>query len=866
MANITIDGNNLTVEDGIFIVEAARSIGIEIPTFCYYAKLSRLASCRLCLVEIEGQRKMQPACATPVADGMVINTNTPNVIASRRAMLEFLLANHPLDCPICDQAGECELQDKVFAYGPREGRFAEDKRSFHTRDYTLSPVIIKNSNRCVQCQRCVRVCKEIVGAGVLGAIGRGAATEDTSFMREPLECDQCGNCIEICPVGSLMSLPYRYKARPWDLVEVDTICPYCSTGCHLTIGLRDGKFLRVRSKKEKGINEETLCVRGRFGLDFISSEKRLKRPLLRKYGVLVPVSWEEALSYIKTTIGDILAADGGEKIGGVASARLTNEELYLFQKMMRTVFKTNHIDSTSRLGGGGFYDTLKNLIPGKSLASPLPRALDADTIFVLGSKVDDENPVTDYALRRILSTKPVTLISATPRDLRLDTQANVTLRYRPGQERSLLSAILKGIIDKVGDKEKRLKKEISNFMDFKKSFAISSQNGAGISEKGLVGNAIKGLLESKKLSIFIGMDVLRYPRAGETLHGIFNLISILELLGKETVNLHPLMDRCNQRGAWDMGVTPSLLPGYIKIDDGEGRTSFEEQCKNEIPSKKGLDVHNMLQGALKRNLRALYIAGNDIMIMYPDGGFVKEALSKLELVIVQDAFHTETAKHAHVVLPGATFAEKEGTITNSEGRVQRIRRVFNSSFEAKNDIEIFREVAETVGGELTPVTPQEAFSEIQQVVPAYKDIEWDNGGFLPLSSNGAGREKELYIPKQSEHKEEKRKGFYYLHTGNPLFHSGVLSQETKLLNEFLPASFIGMSKKDADALGLEKDTSVRVIAENGNELVLKVKITKDVPQGVVFIPENFRESRVNQLLKRDKPSLVKVLKVTENVS
>ncbi|MFQ5901467.1 MAG: 2Fe-2S iron-sulfur cluster-binding protein, partial [Thermodesulfobacteriota bacterium] len=360
MFNITIDGKSLTVNDGTLILDAARSIGIEIPTFCYQAKLSRLASCRLCLVEIEGQRKLQPACATPVTDGMVINTSTPTVIASRRAMLEFILANHPLDCPICDQAGECELQDKVFAHGPREGRFAESKMVFHNRDYVLSPVIIKNSNRCVQCQRCVRVCREIVGAGVLGAIGRGASTEDTSFMREPLECDQCGNCIEVCPVGSLMRLPYRYKARPWDLVEIDTVCPYCSTGCHLTVGLREGKFLRVKSKRGKGVNEETLCVRGRFGLDFINSKKRLKRPLLRKHGVLVPVSWKEALSYIKTNLGNILETDGSETTGGIASARLTTEELYLFQKMMRTVFKTNNIDSTSRLGGEDFYSILKN--------------------------------------------------------------------------------------------------------------------------------------------------------------------------------------------------------------------------------------------------------------------------------------------------------------------------------------------------------------------------------------------------------------------------------------------------------------------------------------------------------------------------
>ena len=297
MAIVTIDGNELEVADGTLIVKAAQDQGISIPTFCYLERLPPLASCRMCLIEIEGQGKLQPACATLVADGMVVRTDTPLVAQTRESMLEMLLANHPLDCPICDKAGECELQDQVVGYGAGESRLRDEKRVFRTEDVLLNPVIVFNANRCIQCQRCVRMCDEVVGAVALGTIEKGMDTEVTGFENSLAGCDHCGNCIEVCPVGALMSAPYRYKARPWDLIETETVCNYCGTGCQLTVGMRDGRLARVRSKYETGMNGETLCVKGRFGFDAIDSEHRIRQPMVRKNGSLVAVSWEDAVAY-----------------------------------------------------------------------------------------------------------------------------------------------------------------------------------------------------------------------------------------------------------------------------------------------------------------------------------------------------------------------------------------------------------------------------------------------------------------------------------------------------------------------------------------------------------------------------------------
>ena len=443
MVRVTINDQTLEVEAGSTVLQAAERLGFDIPTFCYMKRLPPLASCRMCLIEIEGQRKLQPSCATAVTDGMVVRTNTPLIEETRSSMLDMLLANHPLDCPICDKGGECELQDQVMAYGPRVSQFRDAKRVFHSEDIRLSPVIIMNVNRCIQCQRCVRMCEEVVGAVALGTVEKGMDTAVTGFEGSLASCDQCGNCVEVCPVGALMSFPYRYKARPWDLAETDTVCPHCGTGCQLTVGTRKGEFMRVRSKWDEGLNRETLCVRGRFGLDFVTSPARIRRPMVRRDGTLVPVSWEEAGDYLRRRLSDV----EGKAAGGLASPRLPNEMLYQFQKMMRTVFRTNNIDCSSRWSTP--FDTLGSVMGFYSRA-PLQDLIGNDCVLVVGGNVTEENPVTEYFLRDAARRRQTGLLMLSARPSRLDADARVVSRVPPGGEAAGLAAVVAGLVAAAG--------------------------------------------------------------------------------------------------------------------------------------------------------------------------------------------------------------------------------------------------------------------------------------------------------------------------------------------------------------------------------------------------------------------------------
>ena len=812
MATVKINGKEITVEDGTLILDAARQAGFEIPTFCYQARLSRLGSCRMCLVEIAGQKKLQPSCVTPVLHGMEIFTQNETVKTARASMLEFLLANHPLDCPTCDKGGECELQDLTFKYGPRQSPFAERKRRFHEKDEILSPVIVKNHNRCIHCERCVRICDEAVGAKALGGIGRGAMLKETSFLNKELDCDHCGNCIEVCPVGSFMSLPYRYKSRPWDLVETDTVCPFCATGCQLTIGTRNGSVLRVRSKIETGINKETLCARGRFGYDFIQSEKRLTKPMAKKNGRLTECSWEEAISQAKNKLSS------AKKIAGIASARLTNEELYLFQKLMRNVFRTNNIDSGSRWTDKRTTDALINACNLSEGGTSIFEALKADLIFIIGSSISDENPITDYLIRTTAADKRKNLILAYPRRIKLDSSATISLKHTPGSEDIVISGILNALQNQ----------------------AVKT-DGSQVSESDIATIAQR-MKTASTISIFLGTDSLRFANGKEMLLGIANLAKALKASGKN-IKVMPLLDRCNQRGAWDMEVHPSFLPGYKKTNSD------------------GMDCTGILEASSKGEMDAIYIIGEDIVSMYPDAKFAKEALSKAGFIIVQDMFLTETAKMADIVLPGASYAEKEGTWTNQEGRLQRLRRALQPIKAAREDLSILS----SIGG-FEYKSARDVFEEIRKEAPGYQDISFDSLNNTGVLVKGHGAEKqgsrgqgvkgssETKINPSNPRTLEPSNPYlddypFLLITGNHLFHSGRLSQKADVLKRLLPESFVEISDKDAAALGIKEGDRV-IVKGKHHEAVLRVRVKQGSLKGTAFIPENFEDVPVNCFFKK----------------
>lgn len=829
MVSITIDGETLEVEARTTVLQAAERLGIDIPTFCYWKRLPPLASCRMCLVEIEGQRRLQPACATVVADGMMVRTNTPLIEETRSSMLDMLLANHPLDCPICDKGGECELQDMVMAYGPRESRFRDAKRVFHSKDIRLSPVVVMNVNRCIQCQRCVRMCEEVVGAVALGTVEKGMDTAVTGFEGSLASCDQCGNCIEVCPVGALMSFPYRYKARPWDLAETDTVCPHCGTGCQLTVGARKGEFMRVRSDWEHGVNRETLCVRGRFGLDFIEGRDRIKRPMIRRDGSLAPVSWLEAGDYLRRR----LSAVEGKAAGGLVSPRLPNEVLYQFQKLMRTVFRTNNIDCSSRWSAP--VDALVPLVAGFYGRAALDEVLGSDCVLVIGGNVTEENPVTEYLLRDAARRRQAGLLMLSARPSRLDADAKAVVRVPPGGEAASLAAVVASLATMAAQ---ALPGDIVADIGAKIGRPAAS-DGDGPDR------LAAALTEGRRVSVLVGIDLLRSPNARKTLQQLTNLLHLLRLIGKGPA-MQFLFDRANQMGAFDMGALPAL-PGPGAVSDDAARAVFERAWGAEIPSENGADLDAMLDLCDEGRMGALYIAGADPLIAYPDREFVTRALGAAGLLIVQDAFLTETAGLADVVLPAAGYGEEAGTFTNNEGRVQIVRKFREPAFEARGNLAIFDFVASLRNQVLQPSAQGEIFDEIARLVPAYHGLTRDglgaDGAFTraaPAPPAGAF----FALPPLA-----KRADRLMLVTGNCLFHNGYLSERSEILNTVADDPYVEMGAEDAAELGLTDRGPVVVRSARGR-LTAKLKVNKRFPRGLVFVPENYSALRLNSLMRR----------------
>ncbi|WP_046866373.1 NADH-quinone oxidoreductase subunit NuoG [Microvirga massiliensis] len=830
MVSVTINEQTLDVEAGSTVLQAAERLGIEIPTFCYLKRLPALASCRMCLVEIEGQRRLQPSCATVVTDGMVVRTNTPLIDETRSSMLDMLLANHPLDCPVCDKGGECELQDMVMAYGPRESRFRDTKRVFHSKDIRLSPVIIMNVNRCIQCQRCVRMCEEVVGAVALGTVEKGMDTAVTGFEGSLASCDQCGNCVEVCPVGALMSFSYRYKARPWDLVETDTVCPHCGTGCQLTVGTRKGEFMRVRSKWEHGVNRETLCVRGRFGLDFVASQDRIKRPMIRRDGALVPVSWDEAGDYLRRR----LSAVESKAAGGLASPRLPNEMLYQFQKLMRTVFRTNNIDCSSRWSTP--FDTLGPLVSSFYTRTPLAEAIGKDCVLVVGGNVTDENPVTEYLLRDTTRRRQTRLLMLSARPSRLDADARAVLRVPPGGEAASLAAVVAGLVRAAGQ-----------------ALAVDVRTGIGASTGPAATTGRDGpdclassLLEGRSVTVLVSVDLLRSPEARATLQQFNNLLQVLHMLGKGPT-MQFLFDRANQMGAWDMGVLPTVLPGLRAISDDAARTMLERAWGAKIPPEPGADFDAMLELCNEGRMGTLYIAGSDPLMAYPDRAFVKRALGNTDLLIVQDTFLTDTVGLADVVLPAAGYGEESGTFTNNEGRIQKVSKFREPAFEAQGNLAIFDFVAALRDQALRPSTQGEIFDEITRLVPAYDGLTQDG-----LGADGAFT-RAAPIPPSGEFftspPAPSTSDGLILVTGNCLFHNGYVSERSEILNTVADDPYVEMSAPDAVQLGLSDRDQVVVRSTQG-ELTARLKVDKRFPRGLVFVPENYRSLRLNSLMRR----------------
>jgi NADH-quinone oxidoreductase subunit G len=649
--NITVDGKKVTAPAGTLLIEACKSVGIEVPSFCYYPNLSLQGACRMCLVKIERMPKLQTACTTVVTEGMVVSTDTPEIHQARKSMVELLLGNHPLDCPVCDAGGECELQDMTFSYGAATSRYMEAKN--HREEQQWSPVVFFDRPRCILCYRCVRVCGEGMDVWALGVQNRGVSSIIAPNQGDHLECEECGMCIDICPVGALTSGAYRYKTRPWEMNHVATVCTHCGDGCKTTLGVRRSdtgmEIVRGDNRDKSGINNDFLCMKGRYGFDFAGHEGRITQPLIRKSGQLTPSTWEEAFETVGKRFAEIREREGGQAIGVIGSTRTTNEENYLLSKFARTVLQTNNVDHHRTADFPAFAAALAGK-PG--LTAGMRDVFSAPAILLIGNDPTEQHPLLAWQIRNNVRLHRARLYVINSAEIKLRRQATSFTQIPAGSE-GRVAAYLGG------------------------DDSAASSPGVGVEASDWV--ALRDKLKAEQgLVIIFGSEV----RGG----AIASLVQFGS--GIAGAKFICLADYANSRGAADMGLYPDLLPGYQPA--GAGGPLGEEWGK--LPVAAGLTIPGMAEAGKAGHLKALYVVGADPVARF---GLDPFAFSR-SFVVVQDMFLTETARIADVVLPAANAYEKSGTMTNTCGDLQLVKKAGEVN-GPKSDFEMMVRIADAMG-------------------------------------------------------------------------------------------------------------------------------------------------------------------------
>ena len=764
---LTVDGKKLTAPAGSLLIEACKKVGIEVPSFCYYPGLSLQGACRMCLVKIEKMPKLQTACTTSVTEGMIVTTDSAEVRQARKAMLEMVLGNHPLDCPVCDAGGECELQDMTFSYGAAESKFMEAKN--HKEEQQWSPVVYFDRPRCILCYRCVRVCGEGMDVWALGVQNRGVSSIIAPNQDDHLECEECGMCIDICPVGALTSGAYRYKTRPWEMNHVGTICTHCGDGCKTTLGVRRSdtgmEIVRGDNRDKSGINGDFLCIKGRYAFDFAHSSERLTQPLIRKNGKLTPSTWEEAFELIGKRFAEVRDRDGGQAIGVVGSNRTTNEENYLLSKFARVVLKTNNVDHHRTAD----FPALAAALHGKpGRTASMRDVLTAPAVLLIGNDPTNQHPLLAWQIRNNVRLHRARLYAINAQPIKLRRQAAGFALIPAGAEAKAVAFLS-------GD-DSLLQSLVSDGMS------------------GDAWTALRDKIRAEQNMVIAFGSELR----GGDVHKLVNFAS-----GLTGAKLICLADYANSRGAADMGLYPDLLPGYQPVTDAG---KFGQEW-GPLPSQAGLSLPEMVDAAKAGKLKAFYVVGSNPV---GRGGIDPFAFSK-SFVVVQDMFLTETAAIADVVLPAANVYEKSGTCTNTCGDLQLVKKAGEVA-GAKPDFEMIVRIADAMGfdvrglvpfgggthadmgqtrgaqsGEadrhavwleahnlepkMTPFDPIAILDEIQRLVAGYDvsrvNLLAGNDQHVEIAESGAAaaHKPELIVPANDD-----------------LFHSGTLGRYSKTLN------------------------------------------------------------------------------------
>ena len=882
MVTITIDNKTIHAPEGANLLQVARDNGFNIPGLCYHRKLTPTGACRLCLVKIEGMRGLVASCSVKVTEGLKVTAFDEELEQTRKFLIDYLLSEHDESF---DGTYPDELKELISQYGleDKNSRYFKpvwQKLGFKKDD--TSPVLTYDPNKCIKCFRCIKACAEVQGKNVLSFDERGIHSfiiAGNGVWNES-ECDGCGECIQLCPTGAIVEKPNRETLK-LDKIEkkVQTTCPYCGVGCQIELLVQDGKIVRSNGVEGVSPNDGRLCVKGRFGYEFVHSPDRLTKPLIKRNGKFEEATWDEAINLIATKFGEIKEKYGPDSLAGYASAKCTNEDNYLFQKFIRTVFGTNNIDYCTRLCHASTVTAMLKSMGDGAGSNPIEDFETVDCLFVTGNNIIETHPITaTYVKRGAANGQKIIVVD--PRWTPLVRFATVWLQPKLGTDVALLNGLVHIIIKKGWVDKNFISQRVDGGMDaFNLLKELTDKYTPDFVEevtsipKAKLELAAKLYATSKTSMIATGMGMSQQVTGTHNVFSLINMMLITGQVGRERCGINPPRGQNNVQGATDVGCSPANYPGYIPVTNEDNNKKVAKIWNinpNELSNKPGLTTVEIMQAAYNGKVKGIYIMGENPMISDPNLNHTEEAFKKMEFVVVQDIFHTETTPFADVILPASTWAEKNGTFVNSDRRVLRVRKAVDCPGEAREDWRIIHEIAKRMGKPMPDYKNEaEIFDELASVTPIMAgishsrleegSIQWpcptpNHPGTPTLyldkfnTPNGKGKLFPVDYVAQSEKVDSEYP--YLLNSGRLLYHyhTATMSRRTKALREFVNESFALVHPYDAVKQNLKDGEKVRITSRRG-QLETTVRVSDETLEGEVFMPWHFTESQVNRLTR-----------------
>ena len=906
LITLNIDGQEIKAKKGDTVLAAALDAGIYIPTLCYHPMLEPYGGCRMCIVEIEKMRGLPPSCTTPATDAMVIKTKTPQLQSLRRSVMEFILTEHPHSCLTCWRRRRCKQQDICLRSAsithrcvtcPKNQRCDLQQVSdylglygskkidlpYNYRGLPMNredPFIDRDNNLCILCGRCIRACQDVRVNGCIAFSFRGGQT----VVGTAFDCgykaggsEFCGTCVDMCPVGAIMERKNKWAGLPDKTVS--TTCPYCGVGCQLKLEIKDKTIIRVDPDPAGLANKGLACVKGRFGItDMVHNPKRLTTPLIKKNGEFQPASWNEALDLVTSKLKGFKP----NELGIFAAGKCTNEDNYVMQKFSRAVLGTNNIDHCARLCHAPSVTGLAQAFGSGAMTNPISDVLEANCLFVIGSNTTYAHPVIGIKIKQA-ARQGKKLIVANPLEIELTKFADIWIRHTPGSDVALIMGMCRAIIEAGLEDKEYITNRCENYEEFKASLAkfppevVSRLTGVPWET---IQAAARMYAQNTPGALFYAMGITQSTHGHDNVLATANLAMLTGNVGKPGSGVNPLRGHNNVQGACDMGGLPNVFTGYQSVADPAVREKFEKAWGVKLPAEPGLTLTDFLHDAYQGKIKAIYLMGENIALSEPCVRKCQGALEELEFLVVQDLYLTETAKLAHVVLPACSFAEKDGTYTNTERRVQRVRAALEPLGQSQPDWWIVCQIAKRMGGKgFDYNNPQEIMKEISQLTPSYGGIsyerlekegglQWpcptpDHPGTPRLHAEKFTRGKGKFSPLEYRPPAELPDAEYplMLTTQRSLFqfHTGTMTRKVPGLNELRPEELVEINPVDAQKLGIADGEMVKVSSRRG-EVDVHAKVTEGSPVGVVAMTFHFMESPTNVLTN---PAFDPIAKIPE---